>query len=142
MTSWFEELMSRDKRRAVRYLAPRLVAYYWDGGAPRPHLIRDISFSGLYLLTEQRWYPGTVITMTLQRTEPGDTGAKESIPVQAKAIRQGDDGMGFAFMLPQAQDVRRVHDIISEGVEMADRTSLHRFLRQLLGNTGLIDKHC
>ena len=144
MTSWFEELMCRDKRRSPRYLAPRLVAYYWDGGEPKPHLIRDISSTGLYLLTEQRWYPGTVVTMTLQSTENVACGAKRSIAVRVKAIREGDDGMGFAFMLLQVQDARQVHQFVSEGVETADRKGLDRFLRLLLGGkgVGLIDEHC
>lgn len=143
MTSWFEELMSHDKRRSPRYLAPRLIAYYWDGGAPKAHAIRDISFTGLYLLTEQRWYPGSVVTMTLQSTEKPEHGDKRSIAVRVKAIRQGEDGMGFAFMLAQTQDARRVQSIVTEGTEIADTGSLHHFLQLLLERQrgDLIDEH-
>lgn len=134
--------MSRDKRKSQRYVAPCLVAYFWDGGTPQAHYIRDISFHGFYLLTEQRWYPGTMVTMTLQRTEKAESASKQSISVQVKAVRSGDDGVGFAFVLPQARDARRVQQIVSEGVELADKKALDRFLRILLGRRALIDEHC
>lgn len=143
MANWFEELMSKDQRRTPRYIAPRLVAFFWDGGPPRPHFIRDISFKGLYLLTEQRWYPGTIITMTLQQTGGKETAAKRSIAVQVKVVREGEDGVGFAFMLPRTEDARRVQSVVAEGVELADRKTLNHFLRVLLGtDRALIDEHC
>jgi len=135
MRTWFEEFMSRERRRVPRYLAPRLVGYYWDGGAPKAHCIRDISFTGLYLMTEQHWYPSTVVTMTLQRTEPGDAGAKRSIAVHMKVIRSEVDGVALVFLLPQPQDAQRVQDIVADGVGMPglpDRKPLNRFLRLLL----------
>ena len=103
MNSWFEELMSQHRRRAQRHIEPRLVAFYWDGAAPQPRYIRDVSNTGFYLLTDQRWYPGTLITMTLQRTEKSDDGSKSSIAVQAKVIRLGEDGVAVAFVFPKAR---------------------------------------
>src|ERR1700723_2231485 len=97
--SWFEQLMSRDRRRTRRYEAPRLVAYYWDGATPQAHRIRDISSTGFYLLTEERWYAGTLVTMTLQRTGSADTGSERSIAVQAKVVRSSTEGVGLSFVL-------------------------------------------
>ncbi len=131
MKSWFEELMSRDQRTAPRHLAPRLVAYYWDGAAPAARCIRDISSTGLYLLTAQRWYPGTLVTITLQRTDKDDAGKHPAIAVQARVIRTGEDGVAFSFVLPQTADARRVQQYVAEGVELADRNTLARFLSPL-----------
>jgi PilZ domain-containing protein len=134
MKNWFEELMFQHQRRAPRYIEPRLVAFYWDGAAPEPRYIRDVSSTGFYLLTEQRWYPGTLITMTLQRTEKTDDGSKSSIAVQAKVIRSGDDGVALAFVLPRAKDARSVISIIADGVGLADKKTLELFLRPLWVN--------
>ena len=134
MKNWFEELMSQYQRRAPRHIEPRLVAFYWDGAVPKPRYIRDVSFTGFYLLTEQRWYPGTLITMTLQRTEKSGDGAKRSIAVQAKVIRSGEDGVAVAFVLPRAKDARGVISIIADGVGLADKKTLELFLRPLCVN--------
>jgi hypothetical protein len=134
MKNWFEELMFQHQRRAPRYIEPRLVAFYWDGAAPIPRYIRDVSSTGFYLVTEQRWYPGTLITMTLQRTEKTDNGSKSSIAVQAKVIRPGEDGVALAFVLPRAKDARSVISIIADGVGLADKKTLELFLRPLWVN--------
>ncbi len=71
------------------------------------HGIRDISSSGLYVVTEERWYPGTLVLMTLQRNDLGEEIAERSIAVQSRAVRWGPDGVGLQFVLPDEQDRRR-----------------------------------
>jgi hypothetical protein len=132
MKNWFEELMARNQHRAQRYVAPRVIAYFWDGGTPAAHCIRDISSTGLYLLTTQRWYPGTVVTLTLQRTEKDDAGVRQSITVQARVMRSAEDGVGFRFVAPKAEDSRRIQRYVADGVEVQDLNSLMRFLASLL----------
>lgn len=131
MGNWFEVLMSEHRRRAQRHVEPRLVVFYWDGAAPQPRYIRDVSNTGFYLLTDRRWYPGTLITMTLQRTEKSDDGSKSSIAIQAKVIRSGEDGVAMAFVFPQAEDARRVTSIVAGGVGLADKMTLDLFLQPL-----------
>ncbi len=131
MKSWFEELMSQDRRRAQRHIEPRLVAFYWDGAVPQPRYIRDVSNTGFYLITEQRWYPGALITMALQRTEKSDDGSKPSVGVQAKVIRSGEDGVAVAFVFPKAEDAQRVTSIVAGGVGLTDEKSLDLFLQPL-----------
>ena len=67
-SSAFLRWLSTDRRGSKRHPLPGLVAYYWTGGAPQAFHIADISTNGLYLLTDERWFPGTMILMTLQRT--------------------------------------------------------------------------
>ncbi len=79
---------------------PGLAAYYWTGGAPKAHNIKDISPSGLYVVTEERWYPGTLILMTLQTAGDMEGSVEHSIAVHSRAVRWGNDGVGLQF-IPQ-----------------------------------------
>ena len=121
--SWLERFWSPDPRRAPRETSPRLAAYYWTGSAPEAHSIRDISSTGLYVVTEERWYPGTLVLMTLQRTDDGDELTERSVAVLSRAVRWGEDGVGLQFILPKGSDARR-----TDGV---DRKTLDKFLTGL-----------
>lgn len=121
--SWLERFWSPDPRRAPRDTSPRLAAYYWTGAAPEAHSIRDISSTGLYVVTEERWYPGTLVLMTLQRTDDGDEVTERAVAVLSRAVRWGEDGVGLQFILPKGQDSQR-----NDGV---DRKTLDRFLTGL-----------
>ncbi len=89
----------RDRRRASRLPLPGLVAYFFTGGAPTPHKIGDISVTGFYLQTEERWMPGTIIRMTLQRLGAKGQETGENITVHSRVVRWGADGGGFEFVL-------------------------------------------
>ena len=79
-------------------VVPGLAAYYWTGAAPSAHSIRDISSTGLYVVTEERWYPGTLILMTLQESDSGTQSMEQSISVHSRAVRWGNDGVGLQFI--------------------------------------------
>jgi len=132
MKNWFEELMAGNQRRPQRYVAPRLVAYFFDGGTPTAHCIRDVSSSGMYLLTTQRWYPGTLVTITLQRTEKDQAGVKQSITVQARVMRSAEDGVGLRFGVPKTAEGRRIQQYVADGVEVQDQNTLTHFLSSFL----------
>jgi hypothetical protein len=102
-----------------------LLAYYWNGAAPAPHSVRDISSAGAYLVTEERWHPGTVLMLTLQRTDKYIDGHPRSIPLQSKVVRWGIDGVGFVFVFPATTDFRG-WDAYVHG---ADRKMFDRFAR-------------
>jgi hypothetical protein len=101
-----------------------LSAYYWNGGTPNAHNIRDVSSSGLYLLTEDRWYPGTLILMTLQDLDDTKNGSKPVISVKVRAVRWGDDGVGLQFVL--AED-----PLDNETACEGSKRRLERFLEQV-----------
>jgi hypothetical protein len=120
------KVFSRDRRLAERKQSPELSAFYWTGAAPVDHSIRDISSTGLYLLTEERWYPGTVVMMTLQKKDQPENSPERAIAVQSKTVRWGTDGVGLQFILPDA-GLRR--DSQSTHAEGADRKTLEKFLQ-------------
>jgi len=135
LTSWFKRWSSRDQRKAERQQWPPLVAHYWTGGAPAGQRIRDISSTGFYLLTEARWYPGTVVKITLQSSTEGDgaaSGDRSAIAVQSRVVRRGTDGVGLEFILPGALD--RDSDFSQRNL-VSDRKDLDRFLERL-GQSG------
>jgi len=126
--NWLQRWWSPDPRKAPREPSPGLAAYYWTGGAPQAHNIKDISSSGLYVVTEERWYPGTLILMTLQKTANGEESAERAISVHTRAVRWGKDGVGLQFILPDDKAATNEPSRLADGV---DRKELERFLRQL-----------
>jgi hypothetical protein len=113
-----------DRRKAHRRYVPGMVAHYYTGGAPRPHDVADISMTGFYLLTEDRWMPDTMIQMTLQK--PCAKGErKQSITVLSKIVRRGSDGVAAEFVMPESLDPHS-HDV--QPSQTTDRFSLARFL--------------
>ncbi len=88
-----------DQRRGERMPFPNMIAFFWTGGVPKPYKIGNISVSGFYLMTDERWSPGTVIRMTLQRGDLTADNPRDAITVFAKVVRWGPDGEGFEFVL-------------------------------------------
>jgi hypothetical protein len=128
VTNWlsFKRLSSSEHRKARRMKAPLLVAYYWDGSAPTSHAIQNISSTGFYLVTKERWLLGTMLTMTLQRTDiaHGHSSTEPHIAVLSKVVRLDEEGVGFAFVPLDSHP----GDLKSKPV---DRKALVKFLEQL-----------
>ena len=131
--NWLERWWSPDPRRAPREEAPGLAAYYWNGAAPKAHTIRDVSANGLYIVTEERWYPGTLVLMTLQRTGDGDKTVERSISVLSRAVRWGNDGVGLQFILLDEKGERKA---AMNQMDVAGKKELARFLERLLKEKG------
>jgi hypothetical protein len=120
-----DEPVTSDRRRTPRSIAKGLVAYYWTGGAPKGHKISDISATGFYMQTEDRWVPDTMLQMTLQRIPAKDGRPRQSIAVLTRVVRKGVDGVGHEFVMTEAFD-RGSRDILPAGG--TDRVALERFL--------------
>jgi hypothetical protein len=121
--SLLEWIWSTERRQGKRQQVTTLAAYYWDGAAPRPHPVTDISSRGMYLLTERRWYRNTLLQMTLVRSDKSENEAGHSIRLTARVVRSGRDGVGFAFVFPASS---RPLDGVFESD--ATQASLKKFL--------------
>jgi Flp pilus assembly protein TadG len=130
---FFDWLFSQERREGKRRASLPLVAYYWDGAEPVPHAVLNASATGMYLLTQQRWYPGTVVTMTLQRAKAAPTDPERSIAVNAKVVRAGKDGVGLSYVLAPGREVRRADESMAT---VADLKSLNRFFERVRADTG------
>jgi hypothetical protein len=131
MKTWFEQMWRNEARRATRLEALPLIVYNWDASRPASLPVRDISFRGMYLVTDELWYPNTLIMMTLVRTDTTETD--RSIQLMGRIARTGADGVGFEFILPSARrraDSKRLYP------EQADDKVLARFLKQALSAAG------
>ena len=117
-----------NQRRAKRFPTPGLVAYYWTGGASRSYHVGDMSATGLFLLTKERWAPGTIIQMTLQRQDGKACSAEDSICLLTEVVRWSENGAGFNFVL---SDYENVLDYGMQPGEAIDRKSVEKFLRKL-----------
>ena len=115
-------------RALSRHALPELVASYWTGASPQTFAIENISGSGMFLLTEERWSPGTVILMNLQRTDMLGKEKGAAIAVMARVVRATPQGMGMAFMFSGYLDLARGKANPHLG---ADRETLEYFLLKL-----------
>ena len=120
-----------NRRRAKRYLSPGLVAYYWTGGAPHCYDVANISATGLFLRTKERWAPETLLQMTLQKSKNGDNDevGQASITVLSEVVRWGEDGTGFNFVLKDNNETAYAREFLSS--EPLDRRSVEKFLMRM-----------
>ena len=109
MRGWLAQEEEEDPRRAPRRIHPEVLVYYWDGSAPEGRRMHDISQSGGYICTPERWYPGTIIRLILQREpkpirEDGAAVPLASICVAARVVRPGSDGVAVEFVFRNRQE--------------------------------------
>lgn len=130
LKGWLKGLFSKDgeRRRSDRLRAPKLVVYYWTGAKPEKHEVRDISPTGIYVVTDERWYPGTVVKMTLQMTDGEEKTFEQHIAVESQAVRWGEDGVGMSFVM---MDDASIATDKSSLLVAADRSTVEKFLRLL-----------
>ena len=105
--SWlYPSLCKQERRHAERRPLEGLVAYEQSSEGPRKMDIGNISSSGIYLLTEQKWNPGEVISLSLQRSGPFERAPERRIDLHADPVRCGSDGIGLSFVWPEGMDLR------------------------------------
>lgn len=125
--NWLQRWWRRDPRQAPRKTVTGLQAYYWDGQSPQPRHVRDISARGLYLVTDERWYPGTLVLLTLQDKDSLDEAGEQAISVNMRAVRWGNDGVGLQF-----EPANGVNEPQQESYSRrAGRKELQKFLRHI-----------
>jgi len=118
-----------NRRRSKRYSVPGLVAYYWTGGSPSSYSVGDVSATGLYLITRERWTPGTTIQMTLQKQDSSGKSVEGSICVLSQVVRWGDDGAGFNFVLSDYEDPTNLQVLPGEATS---RKAVENFLQRIV----------
>lgn len=108
LRSWFEKAFPEEHAkhpRAERREVPGLEAIHWTGTCPGLDIVRNISSSGMYLVTRERWQEGEVNPVRLVYSELADDSPERQVTIQTKAVRLCEDGMGLAFMLPEHMDL-------------------------------------
>jgi len=121
----FPDIKPPDKRRGQRIPEPELIAFYDAGGEPKAHRVGDISSSGLYLITDERWLSGTKIVITLQKASRGAEEWTDWSCVESEVIRSGVDGMGLELVEMNHTEIKHWNGL--------ERIAFDRFL------TGVMD---
>ena len=117
--------LSGNRRRGERVALPGLVAFYFTGGAPKPHEIVNISTSGLYLRSKELWSLNTLVRMTLERLD-AERGEKKSISVLARVVRVDDGGIGHEFVTTEVLARIAARDFLPQ--QGTNRKELEKFL--------------
>lgn len=107
LKTWFEkafpivDLHARAERREVAGLE----AVHWTGSSPGLDIVRNISSSGMYLVTRERWPEGEIHPVRLVYPDLSDDSPDNQVTIETKAVRWGQDGMGLSFILPESMDL-------------------------------------
>jgi hypothetical protein len=113
---WLESFLEPDVDRAERRTVDQFAAYRWNGTNLVQEAVKDISPTGVYILTEERWQPGTLVSLTLQKEGPLEKSPEHRILVQAKVARCGKDGVGLAFVFAKDNQKSRQWESLREGL--------------------------
>jgi hypothetical protein len=100
------------------------VARSEDSRVSRVASIKNLSSTGIYLLTEERWPLGELISLTLQGQGTPEDGSESQIPVQARVSRHGEDGIGLSFVLPPGLDAKLWAVLVRNAVLLTDEKSI------------------
>jgi uncharacterized protein len=107
---WWQKLFpdepEEDDRKAPRLALPGLVAYFFTGGAPVAHEVINISTSGLYVRTSERWYKGTVVRITL--TDEREPTSERSITLHGMAARLTAEGVALQYIVEPEHERQRI----------------------------------
>ena len=127
---WLESFLEPEVDRSERRPVEQFAAYRWNGATLVQESVRDISPTGVYIVTKDRWQRGTLVTLTLQREGPLETTAERRLDVRAMVARSGKDGVGLAFVFakddPASRQWESLRATLIEDWKPADMVSLVR----------------
>jgi Flp pilus assembly protein TadG len=118
LARWLDNDNSSNKRRAPRVPEPSVLVFYWDGSAPEGRKLRDISSTGAFVITPERWYVGTIVRLILQgykTTSVLEEGivASRSTSIPSRVVRHGSDGIGVEFLFSTPEEEKALQDFLT-----------------------------
>lgn len=140
--NWLEKFVAPEADRAERRVVQQFAAYRWNGSTLVQGMVRDISSSGLYLITDERWQPGTIIALTLQREGPLDPDPTRRVTTQTKVIRCGPDGVGLSFLWAKDDPQSRQWDSLLECLIQQTRPAQMESLARLVEAFAFLGQIC
>jgi len=140
--NWLEKFVTPDTDRSERRRVEQFAAYRWNGSELTQGMVRDISSTGLYLVTHERWQPETVVALTLQREGPLDPDPSRRITTQAKVIRCGSDGVGLSFLWAKEDPRSRQWDSLLESLIAQTRPANMESLAKMVEAFAFLGQVC
>jgi hypothetical protein len=101
--NWLMQKPDTERRTAQRRRWPHLEALDVEDNSVAPFAVRDISTTGLYLITNERWPLGTRVRMSVQRTDGLDDASMIPTTLELRVSRWGADGVGLEFITADAE---------------------------------------
>jgi hypothetical protein len=92
--------------------------------------VKNISSTGLYLVTEKRFSTGEVVHLTLHAQGSGEDHSLE-ITVEARVARLGQDGVGLTFVLPAGVDTKLWGVLVRNTVVLTEASEIAHMFRTL-----------
>jgi|GEM_PF-646224 len=117
-----------ERRSIIRLLSRELVVYTGNREKIERYEVRDVSPTGLYLYTEERWKPGDVVSLVLQRRDATEKDRERRVSIEVRVVRCDEGGVGLSWVWPEGVEFepwKRVH------TKRSDETDADYFLREL-----------
>ncbi len=114
-----------ERREDGRISVRDLDVFHFTGSKQKRFKVKDMSATGVYLHTDERWLPGARVLLTLQRT--GLLGQRSGPPVRLRArfVRAGEDGVGLTFV-PEPFDAPAWRDLMTKASALNRRIPSQR----------------
>jgi hypothetical protein len=125
----YPALYDQNRRSAERRPSQGVVAYDFVDDTPRMHEVGNISSHGLYLRTEERWEPGTLVSLTMQCGGPWESDSQHRVEFDCAVVREGADGVGMSFVLPAGMELKLWEMPGRNGADETDPQCIVRELR-------------
>lgn len=85
------------QRRDLRFPADELDAIYFTNTQQKRARVKDLSATGLYIFTDDRWVPGTGLPLTLKKWRLQEETPQSALRLRASVVRHGKDGLALEF---------------------------------------------
>jgi hypothetical protein len=129
--SWIRRLGYPETPHAERRVPSGFAARRQNNPASKPAKIRNISSTGLYLLTEERWHIGELVPLTIEVERLSKNHTEDHFAVEARVVRHGEDGIGLSFVLPEGLDPNLWDVLIKNAVVLTEPKDILHTLRVL-----------
>jgi PilZ domain len=129
--SWIRRLGYPEKPRAERRIPLGFVAWQANNPASNRSTVKDISSTGLYLHTKERWPVGELIPLAMEVEGWLEKGAGQQIAVQALVVRTDEDGVGLSFVLPAGLDPDLWEVLVKNSAVLTDPKDLAYSLKMM-----------
>jgi hypothetical protein len=110
-----------------------LTASCFTGSEHKSARIGNISPTGLYLLTEERWKPGTTVVLTLGEKSIFEESSRSQVKLWTRCVRIDENGVGLAFTHSHIDRVKWLEAMSKAPALIAEKSPVHvfRFTRAL-----------
>ncbi len=112
-------------RKGTRIPADDMDVNYLSESKQKSVRVKNISPTGVYILTDDRWRVGETVSFTLKKWTLIDTTVQPVVYLRGKAVRSGHDGVGFAFQYDHIDTASWLNLVGQAEPLIAHRDALH-----------------